>query len=186
LYEETNYGGKSQVIYKPGSTDNGGLVGTFDVSVKPSSVRPFLISDDLSSESYVEISELIDYNRADPTKISHKYTGLTNFGCYPVAQFFPGAGSGGTGGTGSPGGSTSSGLPPHQFQSVKIEGNMFVIFFKDRNCGSGDWSPETDLYVIVRSDTNMNDNAPIKDWCGTAPLTYPCAQSMVIVGGGTL
>jgi hypothetical protein len=187
LYEETNYGGKSQVIYKPNPTEDGGLIGTFDVSVRPSSVRPFLISDDdIHSEWYVEIFELIDYNRADPTKISHKYTGLTNFGCYPVAQFFPGAGSSGTGGAGSPGSPTSSGLPPHQFQSVKIEGNMFVIFFKDRNCGSGDWLPQTDLYVLPSKDTNMNDNMPIGGWCGTAPHTYPCAQSMVIVGGGTL
>jgi hypothetical protein len=198
LYEETNYGGKSQVIYKPNPTEDGGLIGTFDVSVRPSSVRPFLISDDdIHSEWYVEIFELIDYNRADPTKISHKYTGLTNFDCYPVVQDFPGAGSSGTGGAGSPGGSTSSGLPPHQFQSVKIEGNMFVIFFKDLDCASltnlandpdwvNPWTNAVDLYVLPSKDTNMNDNMPIGGWCGTAPLTYPCAQSMVIVGGGTL
>lgn len=183
LYEEDNYGGKNQIVYKPEEALDT-LVGTFNVSIKPSSIRVFVLSDsDPNSDWYVQLFEIQDYNRngAEMTAKEKKYvTDLKDSNCIDLTADFP-IGATTLGGTQ---GATGDVFPPHQFLSVKIEGPFLVVFFRE-TC-SGDWGPETELYVMAKSDSNLNDNAPFKDWCGTASKPYPCAKSMKILSAGLI
>lgn len=185
LYEESNYGGKNQIIYKLEATPQGNgstLVGVFSVSMKPSSIRVFLLSDKApNSDWYTQLFEVESYNRAgtETAAKTQKYNSIES--CIQLSGDFP-IGSTTLGGNG--GAAVGAVLPPHQFQSAKIEGPLLVIFFKDA-CASG-WGPETELYVMARSDSNLNDNAPFKDWCGTASKPYPCSQGMIMLVGGLI
>jgi hypothetical protein len=155
LYDESNFQGKAQVVYILDPKAAG-----FDTSkTKPSSVRPFVLKQPRSGV-YVEVYELIDFNRADPTKKSEKRT-LSGFASSYI---------------------NLSDFKDNKIGSVKIEGDLIVIFFKEEQ--SGDWAPDVDLDVSIQSDANLNDNI-MGYWCSHEvwglPEYYPCPKQMVIV-----
>jgi len=155
LYDESGFKGKAQVAYILTPEPAGFAIN----AIKPSSVRPFVLKQP-RSEAYVEVYELIDFNRADSSKKSAKHT---------------------LNGLASPYISTSD---FSKVGSVKIEGDLIVIFFKEAQ--SGDWASNVDLDVSILSDANLNDNT-MGLWCShevwSLPEYYPCPQQMVIVSG---
>jgi len=177
LYDESNFTGTSQIIYTLDAQIHG-----FDIGkIKTSSVKNFIINDEPSSEWYVELFQLKDYNEADPEKKSKQYgkrdlAGLTE--CYDGLICDSGR---------------SCDFPKespwfggnYYFQSVKIEGDLIVVFLKGIDC-SATWGQNTETYVLVNSDSNLNDNRPMCNWCQYIPDRIPCAESMVILSAEIL
>lgn len=163
LYEESKFGGRSQVIYKWEFKEPLG----FDITkIEPSSVRPFILKQP-RPEVYVEAYELIDFNKAESSKKSKKYTisGLVSSKYEDLSYF--------------------SYKEKTKVGSAKIEGDLIVIFFKDAQ--SGFWPPDAILDVAVNTDANFYDNL-MGRWCWEPAWTlweyYPCPKQMVIVSGG--
>ncbi len=163
IYDEGDFRGSSDALY----TLNPGII-SYDIKVKPSSVRCFIINDEPSVDWYAELYELKDYNEANEAANWMRYSlGGFQDDCWNIVQDFPQITKGDN----------------HQFGSVKIEGNLVVIFFVD-TCESP-WTENTEIYVLVQSDHNLYDNRPINDWdekvFGDWGFGYPSARSMVIV-----
>ncbi|MDP2967000.1 MAG: pilin [bacterium] len=159
LYDESKYGGRSQIVY-----DFTPEAAGFDITaIKPSSVKTFILKKP-RPEVYVELYELIDFNKYDTDRKSEKHTidGPSGFSSYYVdTSTFTAVGS------------------------VKIEGDLIVIFFKDKQ--SGDWPPDAIIDVIVNTDANLYDNL-MGRWCWELVWFhkeyYPCPKQMKIVSGG--
>ena len=158
LYDESKFYGKAQVVYTLDLE-----VGPFEVSaINPSSIRTFVLKQP-RPESYVEIYELIDFNKADPEKESQQY-GL--------------------------GGELAIGEYIEDFEevgSVRIEGELIVIFFKEEYSDPEGWPPDAILDVVINTDSNLYDN-PMGRWCRRSVWQlfeyYPCPKQMAIVSGG--
>jgi hypothetical protein len=159
LYDESKYGGRSQIVY-----DFTPEAAGFDITaIKPSSVKTFILKKP-RPEVYVELYELIDFNKADTDRKSEKHTidGPSGFTSYYVDT------------------STFT-----RVGSVKIEGDLIVIFFKDKQ--SGDWPPDAIIDVIVNTDANLYDNLMGRwcwQWVWFDKEYYPCPKQMKIVSGG--
>jgi hypothetical protein len=163
VYQESGFGGKASVIF--GDTQGGignatqatewGLPG----SMSPSSARPFTLIDDPPSGYKVTMYELVHFNRDDKENKKEKkecQVSKTSQNCSVTKEI----------------------------GSVEIEGNVFVIFFKDQ---SSSWTLETEIDVVTSpGDNNLNDNLMGKwkpnecverrepDW---RDRYYPCAAS---------
>jgi hypothetical protein len=157
LYDESKYGGSAVVVYHVSEV---GVFGYDITAIKPSSVRTFILEEP-RPEAYVEIYELIDFNRADTSKKSSHIDVDTIAPSFTIGGQFERVGS------------------------VKIEGNLIVIFFKEMDVL--DWSSATIIDVIVNTDVNLYDNL-MGRWCSELVFDeeeyYPCPKQMVIVGGG--
>lgn len=160
IYDESKFQGKAQVVYILDSQPAGFEIKT----IKPSSVRPFVLRP-ASAQSYVEVYELVDFNIADPKKKKEKYTITTT--AKLASEYID-----------------LSGFKDNKIGSVKIEGDLIVIFFKDKQ--SGDWASDVELDVVILTDANLNDNT-MGLWCSqevwNLPEYYPCPKQMVIVSG---
>jgi len=164
LYDESNFMGSSDVLFVLDPEIAG-----YDIIIKPSSVRRFVIKDEPSPDWYVNLYELIDYNEADPAARQKSYTLQGDLSeCYDgLKTDFPEQ-------TPSFGGN-------YYFQSAKIEGNLFVVFFREGDCNAP-WTAKTEVYALISSDHNLNDNRPMNQWCQPGTISaIPCAESMVIV-----
>lgn len=172
LYDERNYKGEVKIFYtvtRPDKFLHFSLAvwgGTF----KPSSVKLFRINENPSLDWYAEIYESTDFNRADPSKNSKKYgeADLSNLApCYNISDDFPiykpifGSN--------------------YQIQSLKIEGDLIVVFFKNYICG-GDWFIEVDVYPLAESDHNLQNNHPLEGWGDEGDIfTFAKATSIVVL-----
>lgn len=164
LYEESKFGGRAQVVYalKPG------VAGFKITAIKPSSVRVF-VQKKPRPNVYVELYELIDFNRANPDKKSKKYTqdvlSVTDY--YGVSGYIP----------------LRSDFK--KVGSVKVEGDLIVIFFKEEQ--TGDWSSDAILDMAIDTDATLYDNL-MGRWCRETIWKrwkyYPCPQQMVIISAG--
>jgi len=167
LYDESDFRGKSQMVYRLQAE-----IAKYEIKIHPSSFRCFVLNDEPSLDWYAEIYELKDYNEADSTA-NHKPYGHNDLAviapCYDILNDFPHVPVTGR---------------DHQFQSVKIEGNLIVVFFAVGKCADS-WNPDTEIYALVQSDHNLNDNDPLDDWnervFPSTHLNFPAATSMVIV-----
>lgn len=161
LYENSKFSGKTEVAMHGLAP----VVAWYEIrQIKPSSVRPFILKEPREGV-FVEIYELIDHNKAGPTKKSQRYdrseiTGLTSHNI-PLAQF-------------------------EKVGSVKIEGDLFVVFLKDVQPIKY-WMPGSEIDVILKTDENLYDNL-MGSWCWEWSWSlwsyYPCPKQMVIVSGG--
>lgn len=131
-------------------------VAAFNVS-SPSSIRPFVLKKPRPG-AYIEVFELTDFNWADPEKKSEIF---------------------------ALGESLAKGWPIDfaEVGSVKIEGELIVIFFEQ----AGEWYSDTVLDVILETDANLHNNR-MGRWCTRMVFLrqeyYPCPQQMVIVSAG--
>lgn len=170
IYDESKYQGRAQVVYKT-TTDLGYWV--ISDKIKPSSVRTFTLKQPRSG-SYVQLYELIDFNKAASSTAAsstHTATGLSN-GYYYMDDLNP---------------------KLETVGSVKIEGQLIVIFFKDRIEKNEDWIPDVILDVVIATDANLYDNV-MGRWC-ERPFQgewtvlgwsgyYPCPKTAVVLSGG--
>lgn len=157
LYDESKFQGKAQVVYK--TTPQ---IGRFGITaIKPSSVRTFVLKEPRAGV-YVQLFELIDFNKADTKKKSQVYT-LSELARGEYIEDFDEVGS------------------------VKIEGELLVIFFKEEYRDPKGWPPDAILDVVFSTDANLHDNL-MGRWCTRSIWqfweTYPCPKQMAIVSGG--
>jgi len=168
VYEKTKFNGESLVFYtinNPQPTEWDGVSGGKKIAdLKPSSIKPFILNYEPQPRPVWDVTlyELIDYNKADPNKWNNQPP-------------FPSKGDP----------AESSNLSSDQkISSIKIEGELIVIFFKTGATESNDQKPwQGELDVFTESDSNLNDNK-MGTWCGTWPTRFPCAAGMVIVSDG--
>ncbi len=179
LYEETGFGGSSMVIY-----GDGNQIKDLENPVEwllpddffASSAKPFFFNFRPDPSWYVSVFQLIDYNRGEPAADGkcwavRKFAGCDDMDIDGVTYYLnPGLG------------------PFQETGSVKIEGDLIAIFFKN----PGSWTLESEIDVYTQSDTDLNNNK-MGDWredCveekgGPAgsfrDRSYPCADRMIIV-----
>lgn len=127
----------------------------FEVSaIKPSSVKPFILKNPRPG-AYVELFELV-YHNAD--KEDERYSVTKLLSAYSLNKF-------------------------KRVGSVKIEGELFVIFFKDpRRLVLDD-----EIDVVLSTDHNLYDNR-MGRWCREKIWEgwshFPCPKQMMIISGG--
>jgi hypothetical protein len=170
LYEERKYKGRAVVIYGDGSGGVHALENPTEWSLpadlKVSSVMPFLINYRPAPSWYISLYESVSYNQYNTTakSVTHSTAGISGAEVFSV---IPGT---------------------KEIGSLKIEGNLIVIFFKN----GGGWTLETEIDVFTQSDNNLNGNI-MGRWdpsCvvkGSIPLFdryYPCADHIVVVPYG--
>ena len=195
LYDKSNpaSGGQNQIIYRgtpKGSSGN--IISVYKIgNTKTSSVKNFIIEYNPSPDWYVELYELTDQNEADEgkqesekhKKKEYKASSDKVAVCYDILSDFPYV--------------EAKYGHDHQFQSVKVEtkGKLIAIFFADLSCSAlGNWTQDTKIYPLPDSDSNLNDNRPIKNWSkivfpgvkrkgpvGIFPNVFPAAKSMVVL-----
>lgn len=168
---------KAQIIYETELEP-----GSFEIyQIQASSIKLFSLINDPSNSWYVELFELSGQLYKDEKgmpKMAKKYNLASLISpCYDIDEDFPKI----------PGTRNES---PHQFQSIKFEGNLMAVFFRNDGCEE-EWLPITELYPINQNDFLLNDNMPLGRWCQQEIRDennnliridkYPCAKSMVII-----
>jgi len=172
FYEESDYGGKNQIIY---TAPRNNMPAHFDISrLNASSIKPFMFMKNPSPNWYVKIFEFPNQNDEGRKEDGKSKTyGFKDW--YYLRALDPPF---------EKKESTFS-FDDHQFRSIKIEGKLIVIFFKSLGSG-GNWEIQTEIYVLTHnSDNELNDNRPIGQWCGGIIGKFACAESMIIIPAGT-
>jgi len=176
LYENTKFGGKSLAIYTlnypnlQASEWAGILNGKTIKDLHPSSIKPFILNYEPQPRPiwYVNLYELVDWNKADPNKWKKEDVELPTSGQAAKSSTIGG---------------------DQKLGSLKIEGSLFVVFFKESASYSGDNKPwEGEIDVFTESDTNLYDNI-MGRWCSKDGVLgkeyFPCAPGgLVVISGG--
>lgn len=165
LYEKTKFSGRTLAFYtfsssNPQASAWDQVEGQSIADLKPSSVRPFILNYYPQPRPvwYVNLYELVDYNKADPEKWKKEDVSLPS--------------------TGDPASSDTTGSS-QKLGSLRIEGEYIVVFFKEGASSENSWW-KGDIDVFTESDTNLYDNL-MGTWCGTWPLRNPCAPGGLVV-----
>lgn len=172
LYEESYFGGRSSVLYGDGEGNVEELQNPSEWPIQGflvSSVRPFILNFHPSSSWYVKLYKSIYFNRDDPSEqsLTHSAGQINGADVFDV-------------------------IP--EIGSLKIEGKLIVVFFKDPPGEGGSWGIESITDIFSQSDSNLNDNLMgiwLPDQCVERreptwrDRYYPCAHDMIIISGGT-
>lgn len=176
VYEESGFKGKAKAIY--GDTQGG--VSQLEEptewqasEIKISSAKPFILNFFPDSSWYAELYELVHLNRDDLKGEAGK------------AKCEPGQGSSKATTTCQLPASKSNSGSSTKIGSIKLEGDMFMIFKKDTN----NWTTSSDIDVVSITDTDLYDNVmgtwdeSCKEKTAEYPegKIYPCARSAVLV-----
>ncbi len=132
-----------------------------NLKFKPSSVRPFILRQPRTG-AHAETYELTDFNRDDTSKKTQKceINGLIS----------------------------TCNLNPKEIKSLRIEGELMVIFYRKNQGGTWPSDNEVEIDVFAKSDPSLEDNLMGK-WCYSGGWIikwnyHPCAEQMVVVSGG--
>ncbi len=179
IYEERDFQGKGTVIFGDGKKPI--LENPVEWSLEkekvfsPASAKPFSLNLHPLSSWYVELYQFTDFNRDVKLSSQSQQPAQKK---YTVASLDL---------------STNISTPVHniglgtffEIGSLKIEGDLIVVFFKD----PGPWYLTSDIDIYTESDSNLNDN-PMGRWNPRCvekrrPVLedryFPCADHMVVI-----
>jgi len=166
------------------------------------SIRPFILNKDPSINDFVQIFELVDFNKADKNAHSQMVDLSQSYSIFNLFSL---------GGAGEYYNITDINLPSLPrlnpslpvVRSVKIQGDLIVIFFK-QNFITGLFGTNqertAEINVFISSDTNLSDDV-MGGWCyipgetvtlpdGTTTRARdeykPCANQMMVMFGKIL
>jgi len=169
VFEESGFSGKAAVFYGAGT--NGAVQEltqptAWQVPGRAGSIKTFILDFNASPSSYAALYKHIDFNRKEPALAPE------------IKQIPPNMGAGGF-----------NLAQNKEIGSLKVEGPIFVIFFKTSGAWQT-WNQNTEIDVYSASDTNLNDNlmgiwnpscAEPKPGFEPPYRNFPCAGSIVIV-----
>jgi len=181
LYEEENFAGRAAIIYGDGASARSDTVVDWNLTraapdLHPSSLMPFIMDDKPVSSSYVKLYERISYNsdetisdaKTQPLAFEGKIVNYTKINLPPAPTSVPEIGS---------------------IRIVPV-GQIIAIFFRSYK-ELVDWTLNSQIDVYIQSDRNLNGKF-LDGWDGIntckkrvstslSPVSYPCAEAIVIV-----
>lgn len=189
LYDESKFGGQADIMY---TTREPIRIISYDgIEIKPSSVKVFLFHEP-RPEAAVTLYEKIDFNKEDPEKYKSKKYNVdwlaTDFikdniflnkvdeQCKDITK------------EGRCKCHTWGEKCPSKIGSMRVEGKLITIFFRDSGDCRGDWGGKTIIDIHIKTDTNLNNDL-MGRWCEETKLRnekFPCAACMIIISGGVL
>jgi hypothetical protein len=191
LYERTGFEGHAAMAYSTGREDKA-IAWPLSSAINPSSAIPFILNFNPSPTSYIELYQLINWNRADKNAQKQRIEAgyFINQPALQIPIELP--------------------APPKakaswpEIGSLKIEppNKYIVVFFPDNR---PDWTDATPIDIYITEDSDLNGNImggaggvlmPWNPECEKESLintetsesgwiTYPCAGAMVIVSAST-
>ena len=136
-YEKQNLQGKTMIMYN----DSGSGPQEFSLPSSMSSIRPFVLLKKVPPNYKITFYELIHFNQ-DDKKGEYKKTECQISQTAQECMSLP-----------------KNKMGQTEIGSVKIDGEMFVIFFKDRSMG-GTFNMDAEVTIVeTPGDNNLNDQA---------------------------